>query len=631
MMRLSIGAAPITVADLDIDWSNNSFQGFCQDPQTAEHVEELNATIENCGWLQEPENGILPANSSVLIITSSDMCTASNSFAGLSDTLTVLFQCAGNFQGHFANFGSGLRTTTVSVDGECQTSATYDRSLLVDQNGNIGGEDGALVTFAADGTATYSNNGCTAPFAPQVVDAGEDQLLCGQEPIALNAMVQGSFSEVEWSGGDGSFADANAATTTYTPSPDDGDTVTLIFSATNCNGIITDEIELSIGQLPQPMISFDGPQALCDGEETTLVATGVGNAVWNTGDEGNSLTVSEAGTYTVTFSNECGSVSASQDITADVSPEGVLTGGELSPICDGESINLEVEGNGTVTWNTGDIGPSITVSEEGAYLAVVTTACGFLELFVDIEVTDFPELTVSPTNTSLCNGETALLNASSNTQVTWSDGTVDNSLEVNAAGTYTAIATNECGTTEASVEVTESSVDAVIEGGPLTGSAPLDVSVLNNTAEAVDANWFVDGEFVGQGDALNYLFETPGTFELTLETTNEDGCQDVTSVLIIVNDCPDVETALPNIFSPNDDNVNDEFTFITDCLTNLNMQVFNRWGTLVYEAEGAAAGRWNGKTANGDDLSEGTYVVNVTFTDADGESRVVWQSVLLTR
>ena len=58
---------------------------------------------------------------------------------------------------------------------------------------------------------------------------------------------------------------------------------------------------------------------------------------------------------------------------------------------------------------------------------------------------------------------------------------------------------------------------------------------------------------------------------------------------------------------------------------------FNRWGTLVYEAEGAAAGRWNGKTANGDDLSEGTYVVNVTFTDADGESRVVWQSVLLTR
>lgn len=631
MMRLSVGAAPITVADLDIDWANNSFQGFCQDAQTAQHVEELNATIENCGWLQEPENGILPANASVLIITSSDMCTASNSFAGLSDTLTVLFQCAGNFQGHFANFGSGLRTTTVSVDGECPTSVTYDRGLLVDQNGNIGGEDGALVTFAADGTATYSNNGCTAPFAPQVVDAGEDQLLCGEEPVPLNATVQGSFSAVEWSGGTGTFGDANAASTTYTPGVDDGDTVTLTFTATNCNGTITDEIELSIGQLPQPVISFDGPEALCDGESTVLNATGVGAPVWNTGDEANAITVTEPGTYTVTFSNECGSSSASQDVSAGTMPQGELLGADLSPFCEGESIALEVIANGPTTWNTGDVGTVLTVTEAGTYTATVTTTCGSIDLEAEIEVTALPEVSVFPGAVVLCNGESVLLNASSDDEVTWSDGTTTDALEVSNAGVYTATVTNECGTAEASAEVEVSTITAEIEGGPFTGGVPFELVVLNGTAEAVDATWFVDGTFVGEEDELNYLFDTPGTFELMLVATNADGCDDVVTVTVIVNDCPDTPTVLPNIFSPNDDNVNDEFTFIADCLSDLSMQVFNRWGTLVFEASGNAASRWNGKTSNGDDVSEGTYVVSLKFTDLEGESRAIQQHVLITR
>src|ERR1700752_1235724 len=112
MVLFKVGSTPLTIAYgvtgaaaiLTPTWPNNSFKGW-QVPGAITNplVSTLNATIVKCGYLKEPIGGVLPANSQVLIITSTAMCTSGNSFANLTDTLYVIFQIAGNTAGHFVN------------------------------------------------------------------------------------------------------------------------------------------------------------------------------------------------------------------------------------------------------------------------------------------------------------------------------------------------------------------------------------------------------------------------------------------------------------------------------------------------------------------------------------------------
>src|SRR6185437_14748771 len=126
-------------------WPNNPFKGW-QTPGALTNplVASLNSTIIKCGYLKEPVAGVLPANSQVLIITSTNMCTAGNSFANLTDTLYVIFQIAGNTAGHFVNNDNNagittsptgaslIRTLKLAYTGvpSCSESVSYDASLL---------------------------------------------------------------------------------------------------------------------------------------------------------------------------------------------------------------------------------------------------------------------------------------------------------------------------------------------------------------------------------------------------------------------------------------------------------------------------------------------------------------------
>ncbi len=93
---------------------------------------------------------------------------------------------------------------------------------------------------------------------------------------------------------------------------------------------------------------------------------------------------------------------------------------------------------------------------------------------------------------------------------------------------------------------------------------------------------------------------------------------------------------IPNAISPNGDGLNDEFQIVLPPEYEENhtskLEVYNRWGTLVYRSSGTKYGRdcpnWDGtsKTANmvtlGSELPQGTYfyVFTIDF-NIDGEVR----------
>ncbi|MES2781058.1 MAG: gliding motility-associated C-terminal domain-containing protein, partial [Bacteroidota bacterium] len=66
-----------------------------------------------------------------------------------------------------------------------------------------------------------------------------------------------------------------------------------------------------------------------------------------------------------------------------------------------------------------------------------------------------------------------------------------------------------------------------------------------------------------------------------------------------------VLTALPNVFTPNGDPMNEWFGKIDCNLPSFTLKVYNRWGLLLFNSD-ENGNCWDGKS-NGTFVSEGVY------------------------
>ncbi len=255
MVRFDVGSAALNVSAMTVDWANNNWLGLCQDPGTASIVTSINQSIQGCGSVVEPVGGVLPANSKVLIVTSTNFNAVSNSFSTLNEDLIILFQCAGNSSGHFANYNilPGMRGLSISFAGACTDTVTYDRTLLINQFGVIGGfsfeNDGAFVEFDAAGNPTYLNYGCQVLSAGLSLSAGPDAGLCpgGATTASLTGSAVNLIGNPTWAGGAGSFSSTTTLATTYTPGVGETGIVKLTLSGNGaCNTSLTDTVRVNI-------------------------------------------------------------------------------------------------------------------------------------------------------------------------------------------------------------------------------------------------------------------------------------------------------------------------------------------------------------------------------------------------
>lgn len=255
MVRFDVGPSPLNVSNLVVDWPNNNWLGLCQNATTGSIITTINNLIVGCGSVAEPVGGVLPANSKVLIVTSTNINTILNSFANLNDNLIMLFQCNGNTSGHFANYNltPGLRTLSIEFTGSCIDSVTYDRTLLVNQFGVIGGfsfeNDGSFVDFSATGVPTYLNYGCQALSTGLSITGGPDVGICPGAPLTanLNGSAVNITGNPQWSGGTGTFNPPNSLNTVYTPGPGETGLINLTITGTGpCNATITDTVRVNI-------------------------------------------------------------------------------------------------------------------------------------------------------------------------------------------------------------------------------------------------------------------------------------------------------------------------------------------------------------------------------------------------
>jgi len=93
-------------------------------------------------------------------------------------------------------------------------------------------------------------------------------------------------------------------------------------------------------------------------------------------------------------------------------------------------------------------------------------------------------------------------------------------------------------------------------------------------------------------------------------TVAKDGCGSSDTVLVKVEEVPQGELYFPNAFTPNGDGSNDEFKPLgpTDNITQYNLQVYNRWGQLVFSSDDPNV-PWDG----GNTRQPGVYIYKVKY------------------
>jgi gliding motility-associated-like protein len=141
---------------------------------------------------------------------------------------------------------------------------------------------------------------------------------------------------------------------------------------------------------------------------------------------------------------------------------------------------------------------------------------------------------------------------------------------------------------------------------------------LLSTAPLSSISWFPETGLNCDDSCLAPFILPPQTTTYTLTIGSDAGCSVSDSLTITVLEVREVY--IPSAFSPNDDGRNDRFTVYgnTPNVQALHLQVFNRWGGLVYEAVDMLPNTdgWDG-TFKGEKLGNDvfTYLAKVRFLD----------------
>jgi len=138
------------------------------------------------------------------------------------------------------------------------------------------------------------------------------------------------------------------------------------------------------------------------------------------------------------------------------------------------------------------------------------------------------------------------------------------------------------------------------------------VVVFNNTSQNTTSYYwtFGDGGSSTLGTPTHQYFGT-GVYQIILIGYNAFGCADTAFGDIYITP----EILIPTVFTPNGDGKNDVLYFTIGGATCFHVDMYNRWGQLVYES-GDLYGGWDGKIRQTGALaSDGVYYYIINYCD----------------
>jgi gliding motility-associated-like protein len=135
------------------------------------------------------------------------------------------------------------------------------------------------------------------------------------------------------------------------------------------------------------------------------------------------------------------------------------------------------------------------------------------------------------------------------------------------------------------------------------------LSITNNTVRGYNYYWTFGNGDTSDQQTPSYQYPSSGTFEIELTVNKGSLCESSIKKLVTILDDVIPEFKLYNVFTPNNDGLNDCFQMdgkLIEC-KEYKLQIFNRWGEKVFETDDPND-CWNGGVDNNIKiLPQGTY------------------------
>jgi len=312
--------------------------------------------------------------------------------------------------------------------------------------------------------------------------ASNPTTICQGEVVQLSSNAGGGSGSYTytWTSAPVGFSSTSASptdtplqTTTYYLTVDDG------------IGTVTSSVTVIVNSVPTATASSNSP--VCENKNIELYGNGGATYAWS-GPGGYSSTdpspvifsalLSDAGTYTVTVTNDLGCTSTAS-VNVIVEPVPTVSASSNSPVCEGNDINLFVTGGVSWEWtgsasftsvNQNPVISPATAANAGIYTVIASSAAGCsATTTVDITVNAAPTATAS-SNSPVCENKSIVLQGGGGSTYNWSGPDSFSSADQNPsisiavaanAGTYSVTVTNDLGCTSVAT------VDVVVNTEPV--------------------------------------------------------------------------------------------------------------------------------------------------------------------
>jgi len=520
--------------------------------------------------------------------------------------------------------------------------------------------DTYTVTITSDSSACVYEESVSIQSPPELTITKSDDLDCSTLSSSLTAITSVGGLTLEWTGPSLSSADSVIVVdqpgryilSAYDP-------------ASGCS--LVDSIVVT-QDLTSTMSSVSKSGDIdCITNEVILTAnTNISNPTFEwmgpsgSSYNGESINITEAGSYVVTITNVAGTCTGVDSIVVNAMGDfldiTIEKSNDLN--CNADNAQLTVvsaSADWTFSWTYlgGDVGDesSITVEYPGEYSVVITDADGCSGTnSIEVLLADIVDASFSITQADCLDelgsitidnveGGVAPLMYSVSGGAVFSDSPIFENLDT---GEYEIIIQDgfDCQYTAGVVDILEFEIPTV--------SLPDTIFVEENTSviispelSAID-NEIASIEWVGDADISCNDCLTPSVLgiedtELEVNILYENDCLASARVVIIVNKVNNELIYIPNIFSQNElsasNRIFNPFASVEINARVLQFNIYDRWGNLVFTAENflisdANLNGWDG-TYNGRSAELGVYTYSLNLEFSNGDNKRLSGSITL--
>lgn len=389
-------------------------------------------------------------------------------------------------------------------------------------------------------------------------------------------------------------------------------------------------------------------QRICQGQSTVFTATSLANYdslkwFFPGGTPSYSTNITQSVTYSTPgvykailyLEGVCSNDSLIKTITVDTAGATASFTETSLAICEQDSIkfNGTITGSGTIYWTFPGGVPNISNQEDdtvfftvpGVYNVKmkVENGCGSDSVSKVLTVRSYPKTTVTPGDTTICDGSAITLTGNAGTSYTWSTGSTNASITVTPPATtqYWVVGKNaNCVGDTAYVTVTNNPIPVVVaNANPDTICLGSAVYFSMTGSNAITYSWDFGDMNTSTTPNLMHTYTSPGLYTAKLKGVF-GVCDNTGTIQVLVNDCTGIneeDISKSVVVYPNPANHFLNISVLDESMKDIEIDIFNNAGQIVYSSRVINGAKI--ETIDINDFAEGIYIIrfntnNKSFT-----------------